>query len=254
MVGKVIIAHEEDPELDRGGQMNESALSAELGLKGMPRIAEETFIQRDIAIAEYVGSPIHITHISTKGSVEIIRAAKKRGIRVTCDVTPHHLVLTEELVATFDPRYKMNPPLRTKEDMDALREGLCDGTIDAIATDHAPHSKEIKDIEFIFSAFGVTGLETAVPVLQKELIDRGIITWNDLAKKMSANPAGILGIPGGTLAPGAIADITIYDPNSRWKLDPVRMRSRSVNTPFFGWELPGKTFATIVGGKINFNK
>lgn len=250
MVGRPIIAHEEDPWLDNGGQMNEGALSAELGLKGMPRIAEEIFIKRDIAIAEYTGTGIHVTHISTRGSVDIIRRAKSRGVRVTCDVTPHHLTLTEDLVATFDTRYKMSPPLRTPDDVEALCEGLRDGTIDAIATDHAPHSLEYKEREFIYAAFGVTGLETALGVIHKELVLKGVLTWDNVVEKMSCAPSAILGIEGGSLAEGGIGDITIYNPKAPWTVEPASMKSRSINTAFFDWKLPGKAAATVVGGKL----
>ena len=253
MVGKPLILHEEDPNLDSEGQMNESALSAELGFRGMPRTAEEVMTARDIALAEYVGAPLHITHISTRGTVEIIRAAKARGVRVTSDVTPHHLTLTEELVATFDTRFKMNPPLRTPDDREALRAGLADGTIDVIATDHAPHYPENKEVEFIYAAFGVTGLETALAVVDRELVRTGIIGWSDAARLLSLAPARILGAEGGSLEKGSAADITIYNPNSPWKVEPRAMKSRSANTAFFGWELPGRAVATVVDGVLRKN-
>lgn len=253
MIGKPIIGHEEDPFLDSGGYMNESALSTELGLRGMPSIAEETMIMRDIALAEYTKTALHITHISTAGSVAIIRAAKARGVKVTCDVTPHHLTQTEELVATYDTRYKMNPPLRTAADVAAIVEGLRTGVIDAIATDHAPHSLELKEREFIFAPFGVTGLETALAVIQRELVDKGVLSWEDVVKKLSAAPAHILGVEGGSLAKGGIGDITVYDPKQRWTVDPLKMKSRSGNTSFFGWEMPGRTVATVVGGILHIN-
>jgi len=248
MVGKPIIAHEEDADLDKDGQINESTLSAELGLKGMPRIAEETFVMRDISIAEYIRTCIHITHISTRRTVKIIREAKARGVKVTCDVTPHHLALTEDNVATFDTRYKMNPPLRSKSDVEAILEGLADGTIDAIATDHAPHYIEHKELEFIYAAFGVTGLETALGVVQLELINKGILTWGDVVRKMSLRPSEILGVDGGTLKAGAVGDVTVYNPDASWTVDPHRMKSRSSNTAFFDRELPGQVAATVVGG------
>jgi len=253
MVGKPIIAHEEDANLDNGGHMNESALSAELGLKGMPGIAEETLIMRDIAIAEYTGAVLHVTHISTRRSVALIRDAKERDVRVSCDVTPHHLALTEDMVSTFDTRYKMNPPLRSKDDVEAIRDGLADGTIDTIATDHAPHYIEKKELEFIYAAFGVTGLETALGVVHLELINRGILTWNDVVKKMSLAPSRILGVEGGTLQVGAVGDVTIYNPDAPWKVDPHRMRSKSGNTAFFNRELPGQVAATVVGGVLHIN-
>ena len=250
MVGRPLILHEEDPNLDLDGQMNESALSTELGLRGMPRTAEEIMVMRDIALAEYLGAGLHITHISTGGTVGIIRAAKARGVKVTCDVTPHHLTLTEERVAAFDTRYKMNPPLRTADDVRALREGLADGTIEAVATDHAPHYLENKEVEFIYAAFGVTGLETALAVIDRELVRSGVISWNDAVRALSCAPARILGVEGGTLAVGSVADVTIYHPDNPWTVDPCRMRSKSGNTPFLGWELPGRAAATVVGGKL----
>jgi len=254
MVGRPIIGHEEDPYLDEGGQMNEGVLSAELGLKGMPRIAEETLVMRDVAIAEYTHTRLHVTHISTRGTVEIIRSAKSRGVEITCDVTPHHLALTEDLVATFDTRYKMNPPLRTADDVAAIREGLVDGTVDSIATDHAPHSLEHKECEFIYAAFGVTGLETALGVVHRELVLPGILTWDTVIEKMSLVSSRILGVEGGTLAEGGIADVTVYHPEMPWNVDPGRMKSRSANTPFFGWELPGRVMGTVVGGILYINE
>jgi dihydroorotase len=254
MVGRPILGHEEDPYLDLDGQINDGALAAELGLKGMPSCAEEIMILRDIALADYTGTPLHVTHISTVGTVEIIRAAKERGIKVTCDVTPHHMVLTEDLAATFDTRYKMNPPLRRQADLDAIRNGLADGTIDAIATDHAPHSQEMKEREFLIAAFGVTGLETALGVVHREYIEPGHLTWDQVVTLMSAAPARILGVPGGTLAPGGIGDVTVYDPMSAWTIDPAAMKSRSANTCFFDWELPGRVAATVVGGTVHRNE
>jgi dihydroorotase len=251
MVGKPILAHEEDASLDAGGQMNDSAFAAELGLRGMPAIAEEIMILRDIALAEYTNTKIHVTHISTRGTVAIIREAKERGVKVTCDVTPHHIALTEDLLATYDTRYKMNPPLRTGADLEAIRRGLADGTIDAIVTDHAPHYIEKKETEFIFASFGVIGLETALGVVHRELVKPGILTWSDVVSKLSTEPARILGAPGGTLQTGAVADITIYNPDMPWTVDPVQMESKSANTAFPGWELPGRTIATVLGGRLH---
>ncbi|MFC1606423.1 dihydroorotase [Candidatus Latescibacterota bacterium] len=249
MIGKPIMAHEEDTDLAAGGQVHESALSAELGLRGLSSLAEELPTQRDIALAEYVGTGLHITHVSTRGTVDIIRDAKRRGLPVTSDVTPHHLTLSEELVATFDTRYKMKPPLRTADDVAAVRDGLKDGTIDAIATDHAPHSPEIKEIEFIDSAFGVTGFETALAVIHRELVDTGLLSWADVVSRMSQIPAKILGVEGGSLGVGSIGDVTIYNPESPWTVEPERMKSKSRNTCYFGWELTGKVVATVVGGR-----
>ncbi|MCE5248962.1 dihydroorotase [bacterium] len=251
MVGKPVIAHEENADLSKDGHMNESALSAELGLRGIPRLAEDAPIMRDVAIAEYTGTRLHVTHLSTRGAVEIIRAAKARGVNVTCDVTPHHLTLTEKLVATYDTRYKMKPPLRGDDDIEALREGLRDGTIDAIATDHAPHALEIKECEFIDAAFGVTGLETALAVIHRELIIPGILSWRDAVRKLTLEPSIILGIEGGALVVGGIGDVAMYNPESPWTVEPDMMKSKSKNTPFSGWELPGKVAATVVGGVVH---
>ena len=253
MVGKPVLTHEEDADLSYGGQMNESELSAELGLKGISRIAEDIPIMRDIFLAEYTGTGFHVTHVSTRGSVEIIREAKARGVKVTCDVTPHHLTLTEGLVATFDTRYKMKPPLRTADDIDALREGLQDDTIDAIATDHAPHAPEVKELEFANAAFGVTGFETALSVIHRELVAKGLLSWQDVVRKMSLGPSEILGVEGGTLEVGEPGDVTLYDPNAEWTVDPDNMKSKSKNTAYFGWELPGKVAATVVGGIVYKN-
>ena len=254
MVGKPVLTHEEDADLTYGGQMNESALSAELGLKGISRLAEDIPIMRDIYLAEYTGTGFHVTHVSTRGSVEIIREAKARGVKITCDVTPHHLTLTEELVATYDTRYKMKPPLRTPDDVDALLEGLQDDTIDAIATDHAPHAPEIKELEFVDAAFGVTGFETALSVIHRELVTKGLLSWQDVVRKLSIGPSAILGVEGGTLAVGGVGDVTLYDPNAEWTVMPGRMKSKSKNTAYFGWELPGRVAATVVGGMVYINR
>jgi len=254
MIGKPVIGHEEDSSLDRDGQMNESSLSAELGLRGMPSIAEEIMTLRDLAIAEYTNTAFHVTHISTRGTIDIIRAAKARGVQVTCDVTPHHLTLNEELLATYDTRYKMSPPLRSQDDVEAMREGLKDGAIDAIATDHAPHSLELKMREFLYAPFGVTGLETALSVIQKELVDTGIISWERVIESLSTAPARILGVEGGTLAKGSIGDVAIYDPKDSWKVEPKKMKSRSGNTCYFNWEMPGRVQATVVGGVLYRNE
>ncbi len=253
MIGKPVLGHEEDPYLARDGQMNEGALSAELGLRGIPPIAEETMTSRDIAIAEYTKTPFHVTHISTRGVLDIIKAAKTRGVRVTCDVTPHHLTLTEDLLTTYDTRYKMNPPLRSVDDVEAMREGIRDGSIDAIATDHAPHSLELKMREFIYAPFGVTGLETALAVVQKSLIDTGVIDWTRAIELLSCTPAKLLGVEGGTLAKGSVADVAIYDPKDSWKVEPEKMKSRSTNTCYFDWKLPGRVQATVLGGELYRN-
>lgn len=253
MVGRPLLLHEEDEAFSPNAHMNESALSARLGLGGLPRVAEEIPTMRDIALAEYVGAPIHITHISTRVSVELVRAAKARGQKVTCDVTPHHLTLTEELVATFDTRYKMKPPLRTADDIAALVEGLKDGTIDAIATDHAPHAPEIKDVEFTEAANGVTGLETALGVMHREFVAKDVLSWTDVIRLMSMNPAAILGVDGGGITPGSPADITIYDPANPWVVDPAAMKSKSGNSAYFDWELPGTVVMTMVGGVVYEN-
>lgn len=249
MVAAPIIDHCEDKELAANGVMNEGRVATELGLLGIPAAAEDVMIARDLLLAELTGAHVHIAHLSTRGGVELVRQAKARGVRVTAEATPHHLVLTDEAVRRYDPNTKMNPPLRTSADVLALRAGLTDGTIDVIASDHAPHTDHEKELEFDRAPFGVVGLETAFALMLTELVDKGVLDLPGLLKVMSLAPRRILGLPGGVLAPGAPADLTLADPEARWQVDPRRFHSKSRNTPFAGFRLRGEVVATIVGGR-----
>ena len=248
--GCPVISHAEDTTLSHGACMNEGAVSTALGLKGAPAAAEDTMVARDIQLAELTGAHVHIAHLSSAGAVRLVRDAKSRGVRVTAEATPHHLVLTDEAVRGYDPNTKMNPPLRTRQDVDALVGALADGTIDCVATDHAPHASSEKEGEYDRAAFGVIGLETAVSVLLDRLVRPGVIDLPTLIARMSSAPARLLNLPGGTLAAGAPADITIVDPDRELTIDPSAFRSRSRNTPFGGFEAVGAPVATIVGGRI----
>jgi dihydroorotase len=248
-----IISHCEDTYLSAGGSMNEGFVSTELGLQGIPNIAEDTIVARDIIIADYTGTTLHIAHVSTLGAVRLIRDAKERGIKVTAETAPHYFILTDEALREFDTCAKVNPPLRTIKDVTAIREGLNDGTIDAIASDHAPHALTDKEVEFEFAAFGITGLETSF-ALGLRLVDDSIITLNQLLLKMSTNPARILNIPKGTLKIGADADITIIDLDKHWSVDRNGLRSKGKNTPFDGWNMKGKAIMTIMGGEIKYQE
>jgi dihydroorotase len=246
---RTVISHCEDLHLTAGGVMNEGFVATELGLQGIPSVAEEVMAARDILIAEFTGTAIHIAHVSTAGSVRLIREAKARGVRVTAETAPHYFTLTDEAVREFDVNAKVNPPLRGGEDVAAVREGLRDGTIDVIASDHAPHAVTDKDVEFDDAAFGMVGLETSLG-LSLKLVSGGILTLDQLIMKMSTAPARILKIPGGTLKTGAVADVTVIDPAAAWTVDRTRFRSRGRNTPFHGWDMKGKALMTIVGGEI----
>lgn len=248
--GGVIAQHAQEPRLTENAQMNEGRLSGVLGLTGWPAVAEEAIIARDVLLAEHVGSRLHVCHVSTAGSVEVIRWAKGRGIDVTAEVTPHHLLLTEDLVASYDPIYKVNPPLRTHKDVAALRMAVADGTIDAIATDHAPHPHEDKDCEWAAAAFGMLGLETALSVAQLALVDTGLLDWRGLADRMSVRPARIGGVgsQGQGLVPGAPAHVCVVDPTARRIIDPEAVASKSRNTPYAAMELPGSVRHVIFGG------
>jgi dihydroorotase len=248
--GAPLISHAEDTSLSRGASMNEGVVSTETGLPGQPAAAEDVMVARDILLAELTGAHVHIAHVSTAGAVRLIRDAKARGLQVTAEVTPHHLVLTEEAVRTWDPNTKMAPPLRTKRDGEALLEALADGTIDCIATDHAPHALSEKEGEFDHAAFGIVGLETAVAVLLDRLVRPGLLSLSTLIARMSRDPARLLNLPGGNLAAGAPADVTVLDPDAETVVDPLRFRSRSRNTPFGGWTLRGAPWMTVVGGNI----
>ena len=252
MFDKPFLAHEEVLELTAGGVMHEGLVSMVLGLKGMPAAGEEVMIGRDIAMAEVTGGRLHVMHLSTAGGVELVRRAKERGIAVTSEATPHHFTLTDECLRRFDSNYKMSPPLRTTADVEAILAGLADGTIDCIATDHAPHALEKKMLELDRAPFGILGLETAVGLSVTRLVVPGRLDWSRLVEAMSTLPAKILGINRGTLAVGAIADVTLIDPAMTWEVDASTFRSKSVNTPFHGWQLTGRAVATIVGGRIKY--
>ncbi|MFD3547727.1 dihydroorotase [Streptomyces sp. NPDC058655] len=249
--GGVVAQHAQEPRLTEGAQMNEGVVSGELGLGGWPAVAEESIIARDVLLAEHVGSRVHICHLSTAGSVEIVRWAKSRGIDVTAEVTPHHLLLTEELVRSYDAVYKVNPPLRTEADVLALREALADGTIDIVATDHAPHPHEDKDCEWAAAAMGMVGLETALSVVQETMVETGLLDWAGVAQRMSFAPARIGGLEnhGRPVSAGEPANLTLVDTSYRGVVDPARFASRSRNTPYRGRELPGRVTHTFLRGR-----
>ena len=251
--GIPVITHAEDTGLSAGGVMNEGFVSTELGLRGIPAASEEVGVVRDIILCELTGTPLHICHVSTKGSVRLVRAAKKRGAKVTAEATPHHFTLTDKLVYGYNTDAKMNPPLRTQEDVDAILEGIADGTIDVIATDHAPHSQDEKNVEFDLAPFGIVGLETALS-LSLELVEKGIITLEEMIKKLTVAPSEIVGIERGTLVPGSIADLVVFDPGMSRTVNPEEFFSKSRNTPFSGWELKGVVSNTIVSGKVVFSR
>jgi dihydroorotase len=247
----VVAQHAQEPRLTEGAQMNEGTLSGELGLTGWPAVAEEAIIARDVLLADHVGSRLHVCHLSTRGSVEIVRWAKGRGINVTAEVTPHHLLLTDDLVRSYDPIYKVNPPLRSADDVEAVREGLADGTIDIVATDHAPHPMEDKECEWDAAAFGMLGLETALSIVQQTMVDTGRLTWAQVAERMSTKPAeiGRVADHGRPLATGEPANLVLYDPTGTWVVDPADTASLSRNTPYGGIKLPGRVIATYLRGK-----
>jgi len=247
----VIAQHAQEPRLTEGAQLNEGEVASRLGLPGWPAAAEEAIIARDCLLAAHVGSRLHVCHVSTAGSVEIIRWAKSKGWQVTAEVTPHHLLLTDDLAAGYDPVFKVNPPLRTRADIDALRQGLADGTIDCVATDHAPHPVEAKETEWAVAANGMTGLETALRVVQLAMVDTGLLDWAGVANRMSVRPAEIGRLQGhGTpLEPGALANLILYDPKApKEAVDPAAHASKSRNSPFAGMALPGRVYATFLRG------
>ena len=252
MFGKPILAHEEVLELSRGGVMNEGLVSLLLGLGGMPATAEEVMIGRDTALAESTAGRLHVMHVSTAGGVALVRAAKARGVRVTAEACPHHFTLTDESLRTFDANCKMSPPLRTAADVEAIIAGIADGTIDCIATDHAPHAREKKMLELDRAPFGILGLETAIGLSVTRLVAPGHLGWPRLVEAMSTLPARILGLDRGTLRTGSPADVTIIDPDRSWKVDVRSFRSKSINSPFDGWTLRGRAVATIVGGRVKY--
>ena len=249
--GGVIAQHAQDPRMTIGSQMNEGEISARLGLKGWPAVAEEAIIARDVLLADHVKSRLHICHLTTAGGVEIIRWAKARGIDVTAEVTPHHLLLTDDLASSYDPVYKVNPPLRTESDVHALREALADGTIDIVATDHAPHPTESKECEWQEASFGMLGLETALSIVQKTMVDSGMMNWSSVADRMSIAPARIGGYEnhGLPLVVGSIANLVVINPRLKWTVDRDLVLSKSSNTPYHGRELPGVVTHTFFKGK-----
>ena len=249
MFGLPVIAHEEDACLARGGCMNEGVTALRLGLGGVPAAAEEVMVARDIALVRLTRGRLHVAHLSTAGSVALVREAKAQGLAVTAEATPHHLFLTEEAVEGYGTQAKMAPPLRTPVDLEALRRGLADGTIDAVATDHAPHHQDEKDCEFDQAANGIVGLETALP-LGLRLVADGVLDLPTLVARLTIGPARILGIPAGTLARGAAADLTLVDPERRWRVEARAFRSKARNTPFEGWDVAGRAVAVLVGGRL----
>jgi dihydroorotase len=252
-IGILVISHAEDLALVGEGVMNEGFTSTELGLKGIPRVAEDIATARDVMLAEYTNSPIHIAHVSTRGSVRIIREAKARGVKVTCETAPHYFTLTDDAVRGYDTNAKMNPPLREADDVAAIKEGLRDGTIDCIATDHAPHHLDEKDVEFNAALNGIIGLETSLP-LSLKLAEDGVLTLHQLVEKMSINPAKILGISRGNLRVGSVADMTVIDPSAVWTVEAEKLAGKSRNTPFCGWQMKGAATCTILGGAVAFSR
>ncbi len=231
--------------------MNEGLVSTELGLPGIPAAAEDVMVARNVALAELTGARLHLAHISTVGSVRMVREAKSRGLRVTAEACPHHFTLTEEVTRGYNTHAKMNPPLRTWQDVQAIKEGLRDGTIDVIATDHAPHAAQEKQQEFTEAPFGIVGLETALP-LTLALVEEGVLTLESAVNKLATAPAKAFGLAAGTLAVGVGADVAIVDPQAQWEVDPAQFRSKSRNTPFAGWKVKGRVTATIVSGRVVF--
>lgn len=251
----IIAQHAQDPRLTENAQMNEGEVSARLGLKGWPAVAEEAIIARDVLLAEHVDSRLHICHLTTAGGVEIVRNAKKRGIKVTAEVTPHHLLLTDDVIESYDPVYKVNPPLRTSRDVHALREGLVDGTIDVIATDHAPHPQEAKDCEWSAAAFGMLGLETAFSIGFLTMVKSGLITLETLVDRMSTSPARIAQYADhGHITPGMKANLTLINLEAQWKVERALLHSKSRNTPFHNMVLPGLVMKTFHNGALVFDR
>lgn len=251
--GAPIISHAEDLGLVAGGAMNEGVVATELGLKGIPWVAEDAATARDIMLAELTGAHLHVAHVSTSGSVELVRQAKARGVHVTCEATPHHFSLTEEAVRGYNTNAKMNPPLRTREDVDAIKAGLADGTIDAIATDHAPHHQDEKNVEFSLALNGIVGLETLLPLTLKLVADK-CLTLAQAIALVTCRPAAVLGIDRGTLEVGAVADLTLINPNTEWTLDPQALHSKSKNTPWAGHTLKGLAVKTLLAGEVVFSR
>jgi dihydroorotase len=253
MLDRAVLVHAEILELTVGGVMNEGFVSVQLGLRGMPPVAEDIMIARDIMLSELTGGRVHILHVSTAGGVDLIRQGMAKGIRVSGEACPHHFILTDETLRTFDSNYKMSPPLRTKKDVDAIIAGLKDGTLSVLATDHAPHAPEKKERELDQAPNGILGLETFLPLCVTHLIEPGHLSWPAMLAKMTINPAKVLGIDRGTLQPSKVADVTVIDPKAKWTIDKEASKSKSRNTPFHGWEVTGRAVATIVGGEVKMN-
>ncbi len=251
--GMPILSHSEDLSIVGDGVMNEGFVATELGLKGIPWVGEAAAIARDVMLAEFTGARLHICHISCRQSLDVVRAAKARGVKVTCEVTPHHFTLTEDAVRGYDTNTKVNPPLRSADDVAAMCEGLADGTIDAIATDHAPHHIDEKNVEYKIALNGLVGLESALP-LTLSLVDDEVISLTRAIELLTCGPATALGIPRGTLAVGSVADIAIIDPELEWTLEAAKLTSKSKNTPFDGWQMKGAAVQTILGGKTVYQK
>ncbi|MCM8760609.1 MAG: dihydroorotase [Candidatus Omnitrophica bacterium] len=248
--GLLVIDHCEDPKMSAGGVMNKGFISTKMGLRGIPAEAESTFVKRDIELAKKARAKIHIAHVSCAKSIELIRKAKKARLPVTAETAPHYFSLTEDCCVSYDTNTKMNPPLRTKADVEFIKEALADGTIDVIATDHAPHTDAEKDVEFDFAPFGIIGFETALSLCVMELLDKGVLSWPDLVMKLSTNPAKILGCCGGSLKKGSPADITVIDPEKEYVYTKELVESKSKNSPFIGWRLKGKAIDVFVGGVL----
>jgi dihydroorotase len=254
MLDKAVLVHAEILELTQGGVMNEGFVSTQLGLRGMPAVAEDIMIYRDIVLAELTGGKVHILHVSTAGGVDLIRQGIAKGIRVSGEACPHHFLLTDEALRSFDSNFKMSPPLRTEKDRDAVLAGLKDGTLAVLATDHAPHAPEKKEREFDQAPNGILGLETFLPLCVTHLIEPRHLSWLQMLAKMTVNPARVLGIDRGTLQPGRPADVTVIDPQAKWTIDKSEFKSKSRNTPFDGWKVTGRAVATIVGGEVKMNR
>ncbi len=250
MFGRPLIQHAQDLPLTKGGVMHEGFTATELGLPGMPGIAEEVMVARDVRIVEFTGGRYHVAHISTAGTLELVRAAKARHLHVSCEVSPHHFTLTDEAVRTYDTNTKMNPPLRTRDDVEALKEGLRDGSIEVIATDHAPHSFDEKQVEFSSAPFGIVGLETAFGLAVTELVRKNVLSLYQLIQKFSTNPRAILGLPAIRVSEGEKANLTVFDPAAEWVVDPSEFKTMSKNTPFGGYKLTGRALGVINNGQI----
>ncbi len=251
--GMTIISHAEDLDLVGTGVMNDGPVATELGLKGIPWVAEDAATAREVMLAEFTGAHLHVAHVSTKGSIDIVRQAKKRGVTVTCEAAPHHFTLTDEAVRGYNSNAKMNPPLRSAEDREAVRQGIADGTVDAIATDHAPHHIDEKNVEFAIAMNGIVGLETALP-LSLKLVEEGLIDLPKAVALLTSGPAEVLGLPVGWLAEGGDADVTVIDPDLEWTVVAQELVSKSKNTPFDGWQMKGAAICTIVAGKVVFSR